>query len=111
MRAPRIDGQPVTDYETVSDRSREQAITAAVGHICDKRAIIEQVKGVLMCVYDIDADVAFEVLRRHSQDSNVKLRKLALRLMADFCREMSGDGSGLSRAAVDRILDKAHERV
>jgi hypothetical protein len=111
MTAPRIDGQPVTDHETFSDRSREQAITAAVGHICDKRAIIEQVKGILMCVYDIDADVAFEVLRRHSQDSNVKLRKLALQLMADFRREMSGDGSGLSRAAVNRILHKAHERV
>jgi len=63
MTAPRIDGQPVTDHETFSDRSREQAITAAVSHICDKRAIIEQVKGILMCVYDIDADVAFEVLR------------------------------------------------
>ena len=64
-----------------------------------------------MCVYDIDADAAFELLRRRSQDSNVKLRKLALQLMADFCSEISGNGSGLSRAAVDRILHKAPERV
>jgi hypothetical protein len=111
MRAPRIDGQLVTDHRTFADGSREHAITTAVAYICDKRAIIEQVKGVLMCVYGIDADAAFEVLRGRSQETNVKLRKLAVQLMTDFCGETSEGGSGLSRSAVDRILLSVNERV
>jgi hypothetical protein len=111
MTTPRINGQLVTDHETFSDGSREQAITTAVTHICDKRAIIEQVKGVLMCIYDIDADAAFAVLRQRSQETNVKLRKLAVQLMTDFCNETSESGSKLSRSAVDRILLNINERV
>jgi hypothetical protein len=111
MTAPGAYGQPSTNGQSSSDRSREQAITAALTVICDKRAVIEQVKGVLMCVYCIDADAAFEMLRRRSQETNVKLRNLAAQLMTDFCSEMSEGGSGLSRSAVDRILHKAHERV
>jgi len=43
----------------------------------DARHLVGQAQGILMERYNIDADRAFEVLRRYSQDSNVKLRAVA----------------------------------
>lgn len=43
----------------------------------DARHLIGQAQGILMERFDIDADRAFAVLRRYSQDSNVKLRTIA----------------------------------
>ena len=39
--------------------------------ITERRALIEQSKGMLMFVYGINADAAFELLRRQSQNDNV----------------------------------------
>jgi len=46
------------------------------------RAVIEQAKGVLVERYHTDAETAFAMLRRESQDRNVKLRDLAEALVA-----------------------------
>lgn len=54
-----------------------EAITRAVTEITGRRAVIERAKGVLMAVYDIDADAAFELFRWRSQNTNTKLRVLA----------------------------------
>jgi GAF domain-containing protein len=43
----------------------------------DSRKLIGQAQGILMERYALDQDRAFEVLRRYSQDSNVKLRDVA----------------------------------
>lgn len=43
----------------------------------DARHVIGQAQGILMERFDIDADRAFNVLRRYSQDRNVKLRTIA----------------------------------
>jgi hypothetical protein len=102
---------PATDGNHAHDKAREDAITAAVAGISDRRAAIEQVKGVLMCVYGIDADEAFELLRRHSQDTNVKLRAFAGQLMIDLRNAILDGEPGLSREVVDRILCRVGERV
>lgn len=47
------------------------------------RAAIEQAKGKLMASGRLDADEAFQVLVRASQRSNVPLREVAERIMAD----------------------------
>ena len=39
----------------------------------DSRVMIEQAKGILANQYGITVDAAFERLRRHSQDNNIKL--------------------------------------
>lgn len=44
--------------------------------------LIGQAQGILMERYAIDADRAFAVLRRHSQDHNVRLRTVAERVIA-----------------------------
>ena len=43
----------------------------------DNRTIIGQAQGVLMTVFDIDADAAFAYLARQSQSRNVKLTQVA----------------------------------
>jgi GAF domain-containing protein len=43
----------------------------------DSRKLIGQAQGILMERFDLDDTHAFEVLRRYSQDSNIKLREVA----------------------------------
>jgi ANTAR domain-containing protein/GAF domain-containing protein len=45
------------------------------------RAVIEQAKGMIMAEHRIDADAAFDRLVRLSQDSNVKLRDVARKIV------------------------------
>jgi GAF domain-containing protein len=45
------------------------------------RSVIEQAKGVLMATLAVDADAAFDALRRESQRRNRKLRELAVELV------------------------------
>jgi hypothetical protein len=48
----------------------------------DSRAVIEQAKGALVLRYGIPPERAFGVLRRWSQDRNIKLRTIAEALIA-----------------------------
>lgn len=48
----------------------------------DARKLIGQAQGILMERFDLNADQAFAVLLRYSQDYNVKLRLVAERLIA-----------------------------
>ena len=45
------------------------------------RSTIEQAKGVLMAQSGVDADAAFELLRKASQRENVKVREIAERIV------------------------------
>lgn len=56
-------------------------------HAIDSRDVIGQAKGILMNRRGIDADEAFDTLRRTSQDLNVKLVELA-RTLATRHREL-----------------------
>ena len=48
---------------TRSDEAREATISEAVAEFAEHRAAIEQAKGVLMYVYRVEADAAFDVAR------------------------------------------------
>lgn len=64
----------------------------------DARKLIGQAQGLLMERFALDADQAFAVLRRYSQDNNVKLREVA-RLLVETRRlptKDSADGGGSS---------------
>jgi len=54
----------------------------------ESRAVIEQAKGVLIATYRMDANAAFDLLRQRSQQTNHKLRDVAL----DVVNQASGAG-------------------
>ena len=95
---------------TRSTEERETTITEAVAEIAEHRAIIEQVKGVLMMVYGIDADAAFDVLKWRSQESNIKLRLVAEQLMSEF-QSLKYRESPPPRSTFDQLLLTAERRV
>jgi GAF domain-containing protein len=49
----------------------------------DSRHVIGQAQGILMERYQVDADRAFEVLRRYSQHKNIKLRVIAEQVITE----------------------------
>ena len=89
---------------------RESSFTAAVAEFAAHRAVIEQVKGILMMVYSIGASAAFDLLKWRSQEANVKLRMLAQQLLADFLT-LIADKTVPSQATFDQLLLTAHERI
>ncbi len=98
------------DIPPTSDRSHDDdLITARVAEITEHRAVIEQAKGILMLVYSLDATAAFDLLKWRSQESNMKLRRLAQQLLEDF-RSVRDQAIG-SRSAFDHMLLTAHVRV
>jgi transcriptional regulator with GAF, ATPase, and Fis domain len=61
----------------VATARHEENLAQAV----DARKLVGQAMGILMERYDLDSDRAFEVLRRYSQDGNLKLRDVAQQLI------------------------------
>ena len=90
--------------------AREERVTEAVAEIAEARGGIEQAKGMLMLIYQITADSAFELLKWRSQEANVKLRVLAERVVKDFLG-LTYDEVLPSRAEYDRLLLTAHLRI
>jgi len=54
---------------------------ASLWQAIDARKLVGQAQGILMERFGIDSDQAFAVLRRYSQDNNIKLRDVAQRLI------------------------------
>lgn len=57
--------------------TREELQAEQMARAIDSRDVIGQAKGILMARHGIPADDAFELLRRTSQDLNIKLVRLA----------------------------------
>jgi PAS domain S-box-containing protein len=95
---------------TPAEQARQDHLTAEVAKITASRAVIEQAKGMLMAIYGIDAQAAFDLLKWRSQDSNVKLRPLAAQLVADFSG-IGHDEALPARAVYDNLLLTAQDRI
>jgi GAF domain-containing protein len=57
------------------------ALATQLSQALDSRAIIDQARGILMATHGIDAQQAFTLLAKESQNTNVKLREVAARLV------------------------------
>jgi fructose-specific component phosphotransferase system IIB-like protein len=90
--------------------AREESVTEAVAEIAEARSGIEQAKGMLMLIYRISGESAFELLKWRSQESNVKLRLLAEQVVADFL-ELQYEDVLPPRSEYDRLLLTAHLRI
>ncbi len=90
-------------------RSREDSISAKVAEIAGRRGVIDRTKGMLMLIYGIDEDAAFNMLKSLSQSGNIRLGLLAQRIAEDF--------SALSKEVItarsrfDKRLRTAHLRA
>ncbi len=91
-------------------QDKQDLLDEAVAEIAESRSAIDQAKGMLMVVYRITADTAFELLRWRSQETNVKLRVLAEQIATDFLG-LDYDEVLPPRAAYDHLLLTAHSRI
>ncbi len=64
----------------------QSTLTAQLQEAMSSRAVIDQAIGIVMGQNRCDADAAFDVLRRASQNRNIKLRQVA----ADLVEAVSG---------------------
>ncbi|TPG28269.1 PAS and ANTAR domain-containing protein [Mycolicibacterium hodleri] len=98
------------DVTPSEHRVHQEAVTEAVTEITENRGGIDQAKGMLMLVYHIDAEAAFDLLKWRSQASNVKLRAIGQQIVADFLTLTYSDVLP-PRSSYDRLLLTAHERI
>jgi transcriptional regulator with GAF, ATPase, and Fis domain len=76
--------------------SRYQQAQLTIGQMrqaLENRAVIDQAKGILMALRQISADAAFTLLMEQSQNENVKVRELAIRLVTHASRITPAEGS------------------
>jgi len=93
-----------------AERHQQTRLTKAIAEIAENRAAIEQAKGMLMVVYGIDDEAAFELLRWRSQEANVKLRLLAERVVTDFVN-LTQSEKAPPRSSYDNLLLTADRRI
>jgi hypothetical protein len=96
---------------TPRDYGREQSISDRVAEINDNRAVIEQTKGALIFIYGVNAEAAFDLIKRRSQETNVKLRPVAKQILEDIRVLYNQTNGAPSRQDFDRILLSAHLRA
>jgi hypothetical protein len=96
-------------YVDLSDLASDQSVDAAIADFTAHRSQIEQAKGILMAIYKISAEHAFDILVWRSQQTNTKLRKLVEQVIRDFTTLLDVPGSMRERA--DHLLLTAHKRV
>jgi hypothetical protein len=96
-------------YVDLTDAGPEPSVDAAIADFTLHRAVIEQAKGILMAVYAISAERAFDILVWRSQETNVKLRTLARQIIDDFTGEIEMPAPVRERA--DHLLLTAHRRL
>jgi hypothetical protein len=95
----------------VVETTREQTQpTNDIQATSDRRAVIEQTKGMVMLAYAIDAESALDLLRRSSRWHNLDLYDLASQLRDDFV-QLSEAESPFDPLTVDCLLFTAHTRL
>jgi hypothetical protein len=94
---------------TPAEGIRQDRVAARLRKIVDSRVLIERAKGMLMFIYDVDDEVAFDLLKCLSQENNIKLRLLAEQICTDL-RAVSRDTIP-GKAAFDHVLTSAHQRL
>ncbi|MEB3983579.1 PAS and ANTAR domain-containing protein [Mycobacterium sp. 663a-19] len=99
----------VTSPRDSEPKDSEAVITARVAEIAERRGAIDQTKGMLMLVYGIDEDAAFNLLKTLSQVHNLKLAVIAQQIADDF--SALGQHHIASRSKFDQALLTAHQRA
>jgi GAF domain-containing protein len=92
-------GDTLTAIATVlitrtSELDRAEAMVEQLRNTLENRAVIEQAKGMISRDHQVSVEVAFEMLRRHSRNTNTPVRVLA-RAVTELGMQIpdSSDGS------------------
>jgi GAF domain-containing protein len=85
-RAETFAAQASTALALAVRHTEQTELTDQLAQALSSRTLIDQALGILMAQQRCDADDAFELLRRHSQSNNRKLRDVA----ADLITRVSG---------------------
>ncbi|CAM4131468.1 PAS and ANTAR domain-containing protein [Nocardia ninae] len=96
------------DLTDTIDEQRQEMLDGTLPELFEARAVIEQAKGVLMRVYRLNAEQAFRVLQWRSQETNIKLRTLASRLIAEL--DSLPPAPPQVQTAFDHLLLTVHEQ-
>lgn len=105
-------GQPVGTqgfYLDVSEFEHEavkQQVDQQIRAFREHSAVIEQAKGMLMVVYGITADRAFDILRWRSQNDNIKLADICAGIVAEVSSRFPIRDD--TRTRFDHIVLTAH---
>lgn len=83
------------------DADLQKHLSEALLAVDSRRAVINQAMGILMLRYGVDSNSAFEILVKLSQESNVKLRNIAERVVAEITAQDDEDDAAYR---VDRLL-------
>ncbi|QLL07178.1 ANTAR domain-containing protein [Mycobacterium vicinigordonae] len=89
------------------DADLQKHLSEALLAVDSRRAVINQAMGILMLRYGVGSDAAFELLVKLSQESNVKLRNIAERVVAEISARDDEDDDAAYR--VDRLLRAPRE--
>lgn len=65
---------------------------------------------MMMAIYGLDSDTAFEIIRSRSQTTNTKVHALAQQLVTEFAA-LGGALGAHSRAGYDHVFITCHKRV
>jgi len=84
---------------------RRETLDEQLPEIVASREVIDVAKGVLMVVYGITPEQAFQVLRWRSQETHTKLRVLAEKLIAGLATFGGAD----THTRLDHLLLTARE--
>jgi hypothetical protein len=98
LYSERVDAFDAHDHATGLAFAAHIAVALAASRDIDNneramlhRTVIGQAEGLLMERYDITADQAFTVLKRLSQDGNIKLRRVAQQIVDEYARSPAVD--------------------
>ncbi|MDA2893577.1 PAS and ANTAR domain-containing protein [Mycolicibacterium sp. BiH015] len=83
----------------------QKSVTRHVASIDEKRSTIQQAVGMIRMAYGVSEDRALDVLKWRSQETNVKLRTIADRLVSQVA---SAPLVADARTRLDQILLNAH---
>jgi ANTAR domain len=72
-------------------------------HRLATQPVIEQSKGILMCHFGIDPDTAFDVLKRWSSHTNLKVRDISQILVNTATANPPGDHRRASQELINLI--------
>jgi PAS domain S-box-containing protein len=91
------------------DADLQHSVDEIVSQLARSRAVINQAIGMLMLVYGVSSERAFDVLAWRSSQSNVKLRTIATQIVAEAAT--SDMMHPHIRARFDHLLLTADQRI